>query len=84
VERPYGSFQTWKIGLRQYLFLTSMSLVINNPEFKALHTNNGKLKKIKKMKFITKPCGKLDCVLVRIARNASAYKPEMVFPLELP
>ncbi|MFS0596346.1 hypothetical protein AB1L16_06305 [Peribacillus frigoritolerans] len=35
------------------------------------------------MKFITKHCGKLACVLVGIARNASAYKPEMVFPLVL-
>ncbi|MFJ5749630.1 hypothetical protein ACIP97_13780 [Peribacillus frigoritolerans] len=34
------------------------------------------------MKFITKLCGKLACV-VRIGRNVSAYKPEMVFPLEL-
>ncbi|MFY0784129.1 IS110 family transposase [Peribacillus simplex] len=67
--------------LRRYLFLATMSLVMNNPEFKALHSNNVKVKKIKKMKSIMKLCGKLARVLVGIARNGSAYKPEMVFPL---
>ncbi|USK64305.1 IS110 family transposase [Peribacillus frigoritolerans] len=68
--------------LRRYLFLATMSLVMNNPEFKALHSNNVKVKKIKKMKSIMKLCGKLARVLVGIARNGSAYKPEMIFPLE--
>ncbi|MGY3314249.1 transposase [Peribacillus simplex] len=68
--------------LRRYLFLATMSLVMNNPEFKALHSINVKVKKIKKMKSIMKLCGKLARVLVGIARNDSAYKPEMVFPLE--
>ncbi|MDP1422158.1 IS110 family transposase [Peribacillus simplex] len=68
--------------LRRYLYLATMSLVMNNPEFKALHSNNVKVKKIKKMKSIMKLCGKLARVLVGIARNGSAYKPEMVFPLE--
>ncbi|WJE47045.1 IS110 family transposase [Peribacillus frigoritolerans] len=68
--------------LRRYLFLATMSLVMNNTEFKALHSNNVKVKKMKKMKSIMKLCGKLARVLVGIARNGSAYKPEMVFPLE--
>ena len=68
--------------LRRYLFLATMSLVMNNPEFKALHSNNVKVKKIKKMKSIMKLCGKLARGLVGIARNGSVYKPEMVFPLE--
>jgi len=68
--------------LRRYLFLATMSLVMNNPEFKALHSNNVKVKKIKKMKSIMKLCRKLARVIVGIARNGSAYKPEMVFPLE--
>jgi transposase len=68
--------------LRRYLFLATMSLVMNNPEFKALHSNNVKVKKMKKMKSIMKLCGKLARVLVGIARNGSVYKPEMVFPLE--
>ncbi len=68
--------------LRRYLFLATMSLVMNNPEFKALHSKNVKVKKIKKMKSIMKLCGKLARVLVGIARNGSAYKPEMIFPLE--
>jgi transposase len=68
--------------LRRYLFLVTMSLVMNNPEFKALHSNNVKVKKFKKMKSIMKLCGKLARILVGIARNGSAYKPEMIFPLE--
>ncbi|MED3987728.1 IS110 family transposase [Peribacillus simplex] len=68
--------------LRRYLFLATMSLVMNSPEFKALHSNNVKVKKIKKMKSIMKLCGKLARVLVGIARNGSAYKPEMIFPFE--
>ncbi|MDQ0880572.1 transposase [Peribacillus sp. V2I11] len=68
--------------LRRYLFLATMSLVMNNPEFKALHSNNVKVKKMKKMKSIMKLCGKLARVLVGITRNGSAYKPEMVFPHE--
>ncbi|MGE7610517.1 IS110 family transposase [Peribacillus frigoritolerans] len=68
--------------LRRYIFLATMSLVMNNPEFKALHSYNVKVKKIKKMKSIMKLCGKLARVLVGIARNGSAYKPEMIFPLE--
>ncbi|WP_260289042.1 IS110 family transposase, partial [Peribacillus aracenensis] len=50
--------------LRRYLFLATMSLVMNNPEFKALHSNNVKVKKIKKMKSIMKLCGKLARILV--------------------
>ncbi|WHY56014.1 IS110 family transposase [Peribacillus simplex] len=68
--------------LRRYIFLATMSLVMNNPEFKALHSNNVKVKKIKKMKSIMKLCGKLARVLVGIARNGSAYKPEMIFSIE--
>ena len=68
--------------LRRYLYLATMSLVMNNPEFKALHSTNIKVKKIKKMKSIMKLCGKLARILVGIARNGSAYKPEMIFPLE--
>jgi transposase len=36
--------------LRRFLYLATMSLVMNNPEFKAIHTLNVKVKKIKKMK----------------------------------
>jgi len=47
-----------------------MSLVMNNPEFKALHSHNVKVKKIKKMKSIMKLIGKLARVFVGIAREA--------------
>ena len=67
--------------LRRFLFMATMSLVINNPEFKAIHSNNVKVKKLKKMKSIMKLCGKLARILVGIARNGSEYTPEKVLPI---
>lgn len=69
--------------LRRYLFLTTLSLVANNPDFKALHAHNVKVKKIKKMKSIMKLMGKLARILVGIARNNEPYCPEKVNPLSL-
>src|SRR3954467_312814 len=45
--------------LRRFLFLATMSLVANNPEFKELHAYNVKVKKMKKMNSIMKLIGKL-------------------------
>lgn len=67
--------------LRRYLFLTTLSLVKNNAEFKALHTNNVKVKKMKKMKSIMKLIGKLARILVGMARNNTAYCPKKVLPI---
>ena len=36
--------------LRRFLYLATMSLVVNNREFQAIHTHNVKVKKMKKMK----------------------------------
>jgi transposase len=68
-------------GLRRFLFMATMNLAINNPEFKTIHANNVKVKKLKKMKSIMKLCGKLARILVGIARNGSAYTPEKVLPI---
>jgi transposase len=67
--------------LRRFLYLATMSLVMNNPEFKTLHAINVEEKKIKKMKSIMKLCGKLARILVGIARNGSTYIPEKVLPV---
>ena len=67
--------------LRRYLFLATMSLVANNPEFKELHAYNVKVKKMKKMNSIMKLIGKLARILVRIARSNESYCPEKVHPL---
>ncbi|WP_100523506.1 IS110 family RNA-guided transposase [Mycobacteroides abscessus] len=64
--------------LRRFLFMATMNLVINNPEFKAIHSNNVKVKKLKKMKSIMKLCGKLARVLVGMARSGLEYTPEKV------
>ncbi len=67
--------------LRSFLYLATMSLVMNNPEFKALHSTNVKVKKIKKMKSIMKLVGKLARVFVGIAKRNESYCPEKLQPL---
>jgi transposase len=67
--------------LRRFLYLATISLVVNNAEFKAIHSNNVKVKKMKKMKSIMKLVGKLARIFVRIARNNESYCPEKVQPL---
>ncbi|AXN41547.1 IS110 family RNA-guided transposase [Peribacillus butanolivorans] len=66
--------------LRRFLYLATMSLVMNNPEFKELHANNVKVKKIKKMKSIMKLCGKLARLFVGIAKRNESYSPEKLQP----
>ena len=67
--------------LRRFLFLATMSLIMNNPEFQAIHASNVKVKKTKKMKSVMKLCGKLARVLVGMARSGSDYSPEKVYPI---
>jgi transposase len=67
--------------LRRFLYLATMSLVMNNPEFKAIHTNNVKIKKMKKMKSIMKLVGKLARIFVGIARRNEAYCPNKVIEI---
>jgi transposase len=64
--------------LRRFLYLATMSLVMNNPEFKALHSHNVKIKKIKKMKSIMKLIGKLARIFVGIARRNEPYCPNII------
>jgi transposase len=59
--------------LRRFLYLATMSLVMNNPEFQAIHANNVKVKKMKKMKSIMKLVGKLARIFVGIARSNESY-----------
>ena len=67
--------------LRRFLFLATMSLIMNNPEFQAIHASNVKVKKTKKMKSVMKLCGKLARVLVGMVRSGSDYSPEKVYPI---
>ncbi|AFH62849.1 IS110 family RNA-guided transposase [Paenibacillus caseinilyticus] len=62
--------------LRRFIFMMTMSLVGNNPEFKAMHAYNTQVKKIKKMRSIMKLCGKLARVIVGMARSNEAYNPQ--------
>ncbi|WP_308160349.1 IS110 family transposase [Bacillus sp. ISL-77] len=69
--------------LRRFLYLATMNLVVNNPEFQAIHTQNVKVKKIKKMKSIMKLIGKFTRSLVGIARRNESYNPDKVQALTL-
>jgi hypothetical protein len=60
-----------------------MSLVANNPEFKALHTHNVKVKKMKKMKSNMKLVGKLARIFVGISRRNESYCPDKLQLLSL-
>ncbi|MBN3523652.1 IS110 family transposase [Paenibacillus apiarius] len=69
--------------LRRFIFMMTMSLVANNPEFKAMHAYNVQVKKMKKMRSLMKLCGKLARILVGMARSREAYKPHKTIPIQL-
>jgi transposase len=64
--------------LRRFLYLATMCLVMNNPEFREIHAHNVKVKKMKKMKSIMKLIGKFARMIVGIARRNEPYCPEKV------
>ncbi|WP_375162399.1 IS110 family transposase [Bacillus sp. V3B] len=67
--------------LRRFLYLATMCLVMNNPEFREIHAHNVKVKKMKKMKSIMKLIGKFARMIVGIARRNEPYSAEKVHPL---
>jgi transposase len=67
--------------LRRFLYLATMSLVMNNNDFKELHSNNVKVKKMKKMKSIMKLINKFARILVGMARKNESYRSDKVQPL---
>lgn len=67
--------------LRRFLFMATMSLIMNNSEFQAMHSHNVKVKKMKKMRSIMKLCGKLARILVGMTRSGQAYMPHKTLPL---
>uniref|UniRef100_UPI001C406271 transposase n=1 Tax=Paenibacillus allorhizosphaerae TaxID=2849866 RepID=UPI001C406271 len=67
--------------LRRFLFMATMSMVMNNSEFRTIHAHNIHVKKIKKMRSIMKLCGKLARILVGMARTGQAYIPHKALPL---
>jgi transposase len=68
--------------LRRFLYIATMCLVMNNPEFQAMQAYNVNVKKMKKMKSIMKLCGKLARILVGMARSGQAYTPMKTLPLQ--
>lgn len=66
--------------LRHFLYLMTMSMVMTNPEIRALHHFNVEEKKLKKMKSIMKLCGKVARMLVGLTKNNEAYDLTKVFP----
>ncbi len=68
--------------LRRFIFMMAMSLIANNPEFKAMHAFNVQVKKMKKMRSLMKLCGKLARILVGMARSREAYNPHKTMPIQ--
>ncbi|SEB46155.1 IS110 family transposase [Paenibacillus sp. GP183] len=68
--------------LRRFIFMMTLSLVRNNPEFRSIHAHNVHVKKMKKMRSIMKLCGKLARILVGMARTGQAYIPHKALPLK--
>jgi transposase len=62
--------------LRKVLFLAVLNMVKNNPEFKALHEYNTKVKKMKKIFSIIKLCGKLARIIVAMTNQNQSYVPQ--------
>jgi len=65
-------------GLRKFLYLAVLHLVVNNEEFRTLHHYYTRTKKMKKVHSIIKLCGKLARILVGIVRQEQTYIPEKV------
>nr|WP_188995552.1 transposase [Paenibacillus nasutitermitis] len=65
-------------GLRKFLYLAVVHLVVNNEEFRTLHHYYTRTKKMKKVHSIIKLCGKLARILVGIVRQEQTYIPEKV------
>jgi transposase len=64
--------------LRRFLYLMTMCMVMTNSDVRALHHFNVEVKKLKKMKFIMKLCGKvarmlLTLPIVPICSNCRCY-----------
>lgn len=68
--------------LRRILYLTTMSLISNNQEFKARHAYNVHEKGMKRMKSLMKLIGKFARILVGMIKNQKAYDPEKVHLLK--
>lgn len=65
-------------GLRKFLYLAVLHLIVNNKEFRALHHHYTRTNKMKKVHSIIKLCGKLARILVGIVRQEQTYIPEKV------
>jgi transposase len=68
--------------LRKFLYLTTMSLISNNQEFKARHAYNVYEKGMKRMKSLMKLIGKFARILVGMTKNNESYQPEKVHLLK--
>jgi transposase len=65
-------------GLRKFLYLAVLHLVVNNEQFRALHHHYTRTRKMKKIHSIIKLCGKLARILVGLVRQEYDYTPEKV------
>lgn len=64
--------------LRKYLYLGTVSLVANNPQFRAWHEQNVQAKKMKKHRSLFKLIGKLARIIVGMIKRGEGFQIETV------
>jgi transposase len=69
--------------LRKYLYLLTIQLVANNPDFKQWHHYNVHVKKMKKHRSIFKLIGKFVRIIVGMIRRGETFSGDTAAPLEL-
>lgn len=76
-----GQLTLSKRGRPRLRYIITMSIVMNNSKFMALHQFNDQVKKLNKMKSIMKLCGKLARLLVGLVRSDEGYNPGRLLAL---
>lgn len=64
--------------LRKYLYLGTLSLIAQNPEFKRMHERN-QSKGMKKMASVFKCIGKLARIIIGMVQRGETYRPERMY-----
>jgi transposase len=77
-EGQVGISKRGRRQLRKYLYLGTLSLVANHPQFKAWHEQNVKEKKMKKHRSIFKLIGKLARILVGMVKRGEGFQIDAV------
>ncbi|WP_409342688.1 IS110 family transposase [Paenibacillus sp. MBLB4367] len=73
-EGKVGISKRGRRQLRKYLYLGTLSLITNNPQFKRWHEQNVKEKKMKKHRSVFKLIGKLTRIMIGMVKRGEAFR----------